>query len=71
MDSGYVEVVTVDKPKPLCEAADCAPKQWGHCCIRRKHARIEPHHCQCGHAWYEPREPDLSKVRTVGADLAL
>jgi hypothetical protein len=71
MDSGYVEVVTVDKPKPLCEAADCGPMQWGHKCVRRVHGRREPHHCGCGRTWYEPIEPGPIKVRTVSGDLTL
>lgn len=73
MDSGYVEVVEViDKNKPPCEAADTAPRMWGHKCIKNKgHGRKVNHLCGCGHAWAQPVEQDTSKVRTVGADLTL
>jgi hypothetical protein len=83
MDSGYVEVVEVvhrngskekiDFSPPPCEAADCAPKMWGHKCIRHKGhpRRTTKHICRCGHAWMEPIEPDTSKVRTVGGELSL
>jgi hypothetical protein len=71
MDSGYVEVVQIDRTNP-CEAADHTPQQWGHKCIKTKgHGRKVKHLCRCGHAWAEPTPPDTSKVRTVGADLTL